>query len=344
LNYAQLIRERRTIRRFNPTPVEPDLVVSLLTEAANLYAAESTPRWRCLYAGTQESRQRLVESMLAKMKESKFGKLIPAKMIHYFIKQITDIPSHLIFIAESAPDRRQSDENYAAVCSVMQNFLLLGWERGLGALWDTDPMLQSESFLAEIGLREGERFAGILHAGYFDKAPRARRRTPAEQKWTVIGGDGNPDELRSDNVRISEQRILEVLNDAVWAPNDGLREPWRFIYVTGSRATRQLPGGLDGNPSPDILLVVAKEEADSHKQEEDYAAVCCLIQNFQLLSKSKPWYARRTVPEWIYDRDQCKPFGILPQERIVAVMEIGENDESLPSAPSAPPMLNITHL
>lgn len=73
--------------------------------------------------------------MMAKMKESRFSKLIPA---------------HLIFIAESASDRRKSDENYAAVCSVMQNFQLLGWDRGLGALWDTDPMFHNEAFLAEV--------------------------------------------------------------------------------------------------------------------------------------------------------------------------------------------------
>ncbi|MCM3492057.1 nitroreductase family protein [Paenibacillus lactis] len=239
MNYSQTIRERRTIRRFNPTPVDPDIIVSLLTDAAKLYETEGTPRWRCLYAGTAESRQRLVESMIAKMKESKFGKLIPAKMINYFIKQITDIPSHLIFIAESASDQRQRDENYAAVCSIMENFLLLGWERGLGALWDTDPMLQSESFLAEIGLQEGERFAGILHVGYFDKVPRARRRTPAEQKWTLIVGDGQPSEVQSNNARISEQSILEVLNDAVWAPNDGLREPVAFYLCNGQRSSRK---------------------------------------------------------------------------------------------------------
>lgn len=342
MNYSQTIRERRTIRKFNTTPVAPELVVSLLNEAVSLYEAEGTPRWRCLYAGTPESRKRLVESMIAKMKESKFSKLIPAKMIDIFIKRITDIPAHLIFIAESAADQRQRDENYAAVCSVMQNFQLLGWKRGLGMLWDTDPMFQSESFLAEIGLLEGERFAGILHTGYFDKAPRARRRTPAEQKWIAIGGGGEPDGPQSDNGRISEQSILEVLNDAVWAPNDGLREPWRFIYVTGSEAAAKLPGS-SGNPSAAFLLFVAKEEADPHKQEENYAAVCCLIQNFQLLAKSKLGHVRRTVPEWTYDQERCEPFGIRRQERIVAVLELGADDRSSDSAPASPPLLNITH-
>ncbi|WP_083484986.1 nitroreductase family protein [Paenibacillus ihumii] len=343
MNFPQTIKERRTIRRFNTTPVEPELVVSLLNDAARLYEAEGTPRWRCLIAGTPESRHRLVESMMAKLKVSRFGKLLPAKMIDFFIKRITDIPVHLIFIAESASDRRQSDENYAAVCSVMQNFQLLGWDRGLGALWDTDPIFQSESFLAEIGLQEGERFAGILHIGYFDKAPRARGRTPAQQKWTAIGGGGIADGLHSDQAQISAHSILEVLNDAVWAPNDGLREPWRFIYMTGTEAAAKLPDYSE-NPSSAFLLIAAKQEADPHKQEEDYAAVCCLIQNVQLLVKSRPWYVRRSIPDWIYDRDQCKPFGILPEERIVALLELGVNDRSPQPEPSPPPLVNITYL
>ncbi|AZS15593.1 nitroreductase family protein [Paenibacillus lutimineralis] len=343
MNFSQTIKERRTIRRFSTTPVAPELVGSLINDAACLYKAEGAPRWRCLIANTPESRHRLVDSMMTKMKESRFGKLIPAKMIDFFVKRITDIPAHLIFIAESASDQRQSDENYAAVCSVMQNFQLLGWDRGLGALWDTDPMFHSEAFLTEIGLQAGERFAGILHVGYFDKAPRARRRTPAEQKWTAIGGGGQADGLPSDRVRISAQSILEVLNDAVWAPNDGLREPWRFIHVTGNEAVAKLSDS-SGDASSAFLLIVAKQEADPHKQEEDYAAVCCLIQNVQLLVKSRSWYSRRSIPDWIYDPDQCEPFGIQSGERIVALLEFGENDRPSDSHSSPPPFLNITHL
>ncbi|GAA0391548.1 nitroreductase family protein [Paenibacillus motobuensis] len=343
MNFSQTIKERRTIRRFNTTPVAPELVVSLMNDAVSLYEAEGTPRWRCLIAGTPESRHRLVDSMMAKMKESRFGKLIPAKMIDFFVKRITDIPAHLIFIAEFDSDQRQSDENYAAACSVMQNFQLLGWDRGLGALWDTDPIFHSEAFLAEIGLQAGERFAGILHVGYFDKAPRARRRTPAEQKWTAFGGGGKANGLQSDHMRISAQSILDVLNDAVWAPNDGLREPWRFIYVTGNEAAAKL-SDASGNASLAFLLVVAKQEADLHKQEEDYAAVCCLIQNVQLVAKSRPWYSRRSIPDWIYDQDQCKPFGIQSGERIVALLEFGDNNRPSDSHSSPPPFLNITHL
>ncbi|MED4956426.1 nitroreductase family protein [Paenibacillus macerans] len=329
---SKTIRERRTIRNFNVSPVSRELVESLLNQAAGLYETDGTPRWRCIYIGTPESRRHLAETMLAKAKESRFGKLIPSKMLDILSRRVADIPGHLIVMVESGADERESDENFAAVCGVMQNFQLLGWERGLGMLWDTDPLFQSELFFKEIGLREGERFAGILHMGYFDKAPRARKRTPAEQKWTALLG-GAPHE-RGLQPPISEQNILELLNDAVWAPNDRLREPWRFIFATGGMNEAHAQTVVVPGTMPARLLVVVKEEPDPHKREEDFAAACCLVQNFQLLAKAKYWGVRRTRPEWIYDLERCRSFGVKPQERIAAVLELGIA-ESTPQAASA---------
>ncbi|WP_068785462.1 nitroreductase family protein [Paenibacillus phocaensis] len=333
MNFSQTIRERRTIRKFNTSPVSRELVASLINEAASLYESEGTPRWRCIYAGTPESRERLADYMMAKMLDSKLGKLIPAKMI---AKRVTDIPAHLLVVAESGADQRESDENYAAACSIMQTLQLLAWERGLGVLWDTEPFVQSESFLASIGVREGERFVGTLHLGYFDKAPKGRKRTPAEQKWTVLHGGGELPGRLTDAAALSESSILDTLNTAVWAPNDGMREPWRFIFVTGGEeaggnAEVPLPGSGQAH-----LLVVTKEESDPHKREEDYAAVCCLIQNFELLAKSKPWGVRRTRPEWIYDPKPCRLYGVEPGERIAAVLELGVENAQPPANFAAP--------
>lgn len=318
-NMSGTIRERRTIRRFSDIPVEQGIIVSLLNEAAALYEAEGTPRWRCLFAGDPESRNELAECMIAKVKGSTLAKLLPAKMTDLMKKQIINTPAHLLFIAESGETERQQDINYAAVCSIMQSVQLLGWEQGLGMLWYTDPMMLSEPFYKKIGLRAKERFAGILEIGYFDKAPKGRKRTPAERSWTIIGEEGS---LLANSALPAPQSVLKLLNEAVWAPNDGMREPWRFIYVTGGEVARQLSSVEEQIVLP-LLLVVATEEADPHKQQEDYAAVCCLVQNFQLLAKSEPWQVRRHIPEWVYERERYKALGLRPLERIVAVLELG---------------------
>lgn len=191
MNLTELIRERRSIRKCNSRPVEQELVVELLSSAARLQPSIETESWRVVYAGTPEANKRLVDYMLAPMTQSKLGKLIPGKLLDVLLKRFTDIPAHVIVMSTAGPDRLTNDRNYSAVCGMMQSFQLLGWERGLGMVWDTESMIQHEGFFKGIGLHEDERFVGILHLGYFDKVPRSRKRTPAEQKWNLFQGRAN---------------------------------------------------------------------------------------------------------------------------------------------------------
>ncbi|MFB9274496.1 nitroreductase family protein [Cohnella cellulosilytica] len=341
MNFSQLIKERRTIRRFKPSPVQQQLVLALLEQAATLWGAEGSQNWRCMYYDSTEAHIRLAESMLAKVTASQLGKFIPSKMTELLTKPVLNTPALLVFIAAAGDNQRQSDENYAAVCSIMQNLQLLGWEAGLGMLWYTEPFLNNPSFFEEIGLQPGERFAGILNIGYFDRAPRARSRTPAERNWTEF--TTNSQTLKdNEHSYVPSESILEKLNIAVWAPNDGLREPWRFIYVTDDEAVAKLQPSR-GNSSPSFLVVVEKKETDPHKQGEDYAAICCLIQNFDLLAKAEDWDVRRTIPEWVYEPQPPIPLKIHQQEKIVAVLEIGKMEQR-PRSSLASPALNVTRL
>jgi nitroreductase len=119
---------------------------------------------------------------------------------------------------------------------------------------------------------------------------------------------------------VTQQLVLELLNHAVWAPNHGLREPWRFIYVDnkGGNTMRTLQESASA-----YLIVVMKEDSNLHKRDEDFAAVCCLIQNFQLLAWEKKLGVRRTRQEWVYDQERCQLFGVQEKELIVSVLELG---------------------
>ncbi|MEC0256489.1 hypothetical protein PAEVO_22220 [Paenibacillus sp. GM2FR] len=125
---------------------------------------------------------------------------------------------------------------------------------------------------------------------------------------------------------VSENHILELLNVAVWAPNDGMREPWRFIFI-GSSNTDLLSELQDQAPA--YLILVIKEDHDPHKREEDYAAASCLMQNFRLLAQDRMLHVRMTMNDWIYDRACTLRFGVHDDERIVAVLELGYHERSM---------------
>ncbi|MED1372550.1 nitroreductase, partial [Bacillus paranthracis] len=43
-------------------------------------------------------------------------------------------------------------------------------------------------FIEGLGLTRGQRIVGILHLGYFDKAPEGKARTPITEKMEIIEG------------------------------------------------------------------------------------------------------------------------------------------------------------
>lgn len=101
-----------------------------------------------------------------------------------------------------------------------------------------------------------------------------------------------------------EELLLQAIEIARWAPNHKMTEPWRFhrlgpvtagqiielntALITaekGAEAARkkaerwaQVPGWV---------LVTCQTAADSVRNEENYAAVCCAIQNLMLFLWSR---------------------------------------------------------
>ncbi|KKO55401.1 nitroreductase family protein [Paenibacillus sp. DMB20] len=188
MNFKKIIKERRSIRKFSPFPVDQELVLELLHAARLLYPSREDVAFRCVYAGTMDSRERLAACMLEPLEKNRLVKWLPEKVRDFVRKRVTDIPGHLMIIASTDADRRKSDNNYAAVCGIMQNFQLLAWQRQLGTLWDTEPMMQSKELFNLLKMNPNERLVGIFHLGYFDKIPKARARTRAEKKWTALSG------------------------------------------------------------------------------------------------------------------------------------------------------------
>jgi nitroreductase len=188
MSLEQLIRERRTIRKFNGSPVSQDLLIQLLKKAEQLCPYEGKARWRYIYAGSPVEKERLTGYLLEKITDNKIAKFAMGPLLKPYQKLFSEVPAYIIVLAKREREPLKDDVIYGTVCRILQNFQLLAWEQGLGMAWRTEPFIQNELFFGNIGMQEDERFVGIILLGHFDKAPKGRPRTPAEQRWTVIGG------------------------------------------------------------------------------------------------------------------------------------------------------------
>ncbi|MBN2984495.1 MULTISPECIES: nitroreductase family protein [Cohnella] len=185
MSVAQTVRERRSIRSFNRLPVSRELILELLNDAVWAPNHGLREPWRFILIESPEGRERLADLAVNASGNMMRMKLLPAKLKELMKKKMAEIPASLVVVMKEEKNEHKREENFAAVCCLMQNMQLLGWERRLGMTWTTFEFIRSPVFREGLGVKEGEQIVGILHIGYFDKAPNPKPRTPAEKKLTI---------------------------------------------------------------------------------------------------------------------------------------------------------------
>ncbi len=67
---------------------------------------------------------------------------------------------------------------------MIQNFMLLAWEQGLGTCWKT---FKNDLRLREfVGLGADEKVIGIVHVGYPDEALQGSKRKSVQSRLTIL--------------------------------------------------------------------------------------------------------------------------------------------------------------
>ncbi|UOQ44171.1 nitroreductase [Halobacillus salinarum] len=138
---------------------------------------------------------------------------------------------------------------------------------------------------------------------------------------------------------VPEELIIELLDDARWAPTHGLREPWRFIFVPTAETgdfvedlVQTFPRDMQENrrnyfSQPAAFLIAVMQEDPRQKQwEENFGAISCMIQNFQLLAwERKLGVVWKTNPQ-IHEPRVRELLGVEPGEKIVGFLHLGYFD------------------
>src|SRR5699024_1463032 len=143
-----------------------------------------------------------------------------------------------------------------------------------------------------------------------------------------------------NNKKVTEEAVLELIEDAIWAPTHGMRQPGRFIVVgedkkadfakkVAASYTEERQANRDAFLNePNAFLVVIMEEPEKQKQwDENYGATASMIQNFWLLAWEKQlgvvW---RTNPH-IYEQHTKDVLNVGDNEKVFGFLHLGYFDE-----------------
>jgi coenzyme F420-0:L-glutamate ligase/coenzyme F420-1:gamma-L-glutamate ligase len=187
---ANVIAARRSIRKFDPELVHPDIVRDLVALAYKAPAPHHSKPWRFVYMASPEARDRLADAMgeswLSDLAAEERGVLEVQKLLARSRDQVIDAPALLVsclVLDESKPwpdERRRAAERDMFVQSLgaaLQNLLLAAVERGLAGYLKGAPLFCGPAIREALELPPDWQPAFLVLLGYpepgFEPPPRA---------------------------------------------------------------------------------------------------------------------------------------------------------------------------
>ncbi|MCY3568170.1 MAG: nitroreductase [Chloroflexi bacterium] len=146
---------------------------------------------------------------------------------------------------------------------------------------------------------------------------------------------------------VAPEVVEELIEAARWAPNHKHTEPWRFHVVSGQAREEMCEAILAGGGefakdprgklmrSPSFIAVTQQAVLDDPiRDREDYAAVCCAVQNMMLAATSRGLASKWSTGALAENSAAKRWLGIGEHDRIVAYLYIGYPPEDMREMPA----------
>jgi nitroreductase len=157
---------------------------------------------------------------------------------------------------------------------------------------------------------------------------------------------------------VTRDEIVILLDHATLAPNHKLNQPWRFYVLgpearyayglaLGARKAKKLEDpaagaklretvGVEHRALPAMLAVAVVNTENAEQREEDYAAAMMAVQNISLTAVTLGLGTHIKTGAIMNDEAARAAVGLPPDQRIIAVVNVGSPAEELPAKKREP--------
>jgi nitroreductase len=177
MDVEQAIRSRRTIKAFEPQPLERETLTELLELARWAPNHHLTNPWRFRVVGPralERLKQAAGEIAVAEAAGADAGEVARAAAA-----KLDRAPTLVVcsVVRSADPVEMEEDRHAAAVAAYI--VLLAAHGRGLAGYWRTPGVLRTEAGREAVELGANEDFVGLLHLGRAKQEAEAPEREPA---------------------------------------------------------------------------------------------------------------------------------------------------------------------
>jgi len=192
LNITQLVKSRRSIRKFKSTRVSRDVIRAIMGLARWTPSAHNAQPWRLIVIDNKEVKRKLAIEMGKTWLSDMLKDGVPRDKAERMVtleswKRITKSP--IVVIAcltmgdmHKYPDPRRRKAEYLmgvqSVAAYIQTLLLLAHYHGLGACWICAPLFCQDTVKKALRLPKEFEPQAMIIMGYADEKPGPPPRKP----------------------------------------------------------------------------------------------------------------------------------------------------------------------
>jgi nitroreductase/putative intracellular protease/amidase len=178
------IKERRSIRRFEDKDVEQTKIEQILRAATWAPSANNDQPWKFVVVRSKETKEKVLNAFLNKMKDYFESHGIPLDGIRAFWSGIFSAPVHIFaFCDMSVVDTEEGFEetqmlwSTQGVSTACQNILLAAHALGLGSVWAGGSLAVEDEIKDMLGVPQEVRLMTVIAIGYpaYEPLPPVRR-------------------------------------------------------------------------------------------------------------------------------------------------------------------------
>lgn len=159
--------------------------------------------------------------------------------------------------------------------------------------------------------------------------------------------------------KVLKDQVVEILNNALWAPTHGLTQPWFFTIFSGDERDKLgefMANSYRKDCPPELFMekkfeklrtrplmapvVIAigmkRQEIEKIPEIEEIEAVACAVQNMYLTATAYGLAPYWSSGEICYKEDMKSFLGLGPKDKCLGLFYLGYTNEEWPSSHRKP--------
>ena len=180
MQLREVLKNRRSIRQYTGEEIPEDTLRDLLSYAPWVPNHHVSEPWRFVVA-QGKSLEELADLRHQAVLRRRAGEDTAQARADKARQEFLDASAVIVVIQRLDDQSVRRQEDYASVVMAAYNIILAAWDVGLGAFWNTGPLVQDADVRTWLKLDETEQPVAFLRLGY-PKAVPVQRRSPIEDR------------------------------------------------------------------------------------------------------------------------------------------------------------------